>query len=1735
MPQKILSYNNTLTVFVALLAIVSMVHAITLTAQKTDGTTKHTYGYYLGTFTSMPAAISFMTGLNVDASKKCYVATITSEQEWAFAQTVYNANQRKAFFMSGERDGKNVWKYNSGPEIGQTIYSQPSGQYSGFGAWRAGEPNNVEAKKLLTNNDDNPSWKGEVWYAGDCNYLIECSPINEPVLTQISTAGGPVTISNLANFKSATTVISVVGVGGSSFGCPKQGLGQGSTICQWPQGTGQYQITVSDGTITESVYYYRHTPPSISLVYAGTFPVTSGRSITIVGDSFGNVVADISVKFNGVTCQVTGIPVPHKTIICTLTANSVALMPITLKVGQSQTVTLTGQVAFYDPYNIRAISFNTYGASWSETLAFFSDQANTYLVDGQVGYMGVPMNQNQNTVIDGLSASTSPLHVPLIASTGQNVLITNAGGNPAAGAQVVTAGNCVSTLIACTGGFSGNKALNGGSTYSLTTNAFASRDEYTLAGLLTFYGRDPVFPDATKLIGTDGGALTIPVTGSIGFSLTSYLITYTTSGINVANSFTVNSTTMSFVLQMSHGTGAAKPTSFKFDQKTIYGPTIGYLPPSIVSLVGVGGGKATISGANFGYDNTKLTVKVGGQTLTASIINYHTDVEFSFGNLVGVNLPLQATVDGQVSNIYLFTPPPPQVSSATNTDTQLTISVANIGDGSTASVTLNGAALTIVSRSSSTLVCTLPITSLSGKIVVTAGGQPSTDFYYSLTPVLTSLSAPLPVEGGIFIVTGYFINDKRFNGTSTVFALNFATFGCPESGFSRDTSSMTLLTCNIGQGYGADIPVTITIDGVVSNAITFSFQPPVIYSVQSTNNIISIDGANFGTILPVISIAMAGQPAVVFTNLLSSGVLITATMPSTLLNDMVSVVVGGQSSVARSFIATPVISTADSAPVAGGLITIRGSYINALDASGLALTYSVKLNGAVCYSPLILDDKSLSCTAPAGVGANLECSLTLGTFIIHANIFSYIAPSISSVEFDSVTDTITITGLNFGSVPNALQVFFGASVSSVASSITSDNPQVAIAPIPASALNGYVSVTLASQQSNAPVFYVVPTITSISIPTTDGQTPITITGRHFTTVHQDTTPTELIVTLDGLIESCTSPRIDTLSTIICTPPAGTGINHKVFVTIDDHVSNIATFAYMVPHVDSATQNGTSLDIVGTNLGKVKEVVSVQFGALSNVSSTSVSETSMVVGLPATTKSGTATVFVDQQISNIFIFTLAPIPNSISTVPTTGGLITISGSFLNDQKMDGTLTPITVMFPGNSPCTGATTLTTGVNTNLTNIQCHAPAGSGKNLIVTVTIGGLSGTIDFSYGAPVLNSVTVNQDNSVVLTGTSFGNNPSLVVVSLGDAHPTFVLVNDQTITFTATPDMLNNFVSVSVDGRTSSKQMLTLFPILSSVTLSNTTGSEIIITGTFLNELTGQGQPTGISASVGSVTCTLVSLTNTQMVVIAPPGTGTGHTIIVTSADRSDELHTFGYVTPSITEIKSDAAADHLTIRGTNFGSNMAKLSLTPSLAVVSLVDDLLVVTLDTVLSKNGPLKVNVDGQTSNTMSFTIAPVISSSTKASPNGGTVEFSGRYLNPTRTDGSTTNISITVGDEATICTFTSATGSKLVCEIQAGAFESASIHMTIDGETSIGGTYTSISPVVVSSSSLYYLVGGNITITGTDFYQAFVMIDETSCINTVTTPTTIICYYDASVPTNDTLDITVYSEGRLESVFP
>jgi hypothetical protein len=98
--------------------------------------------------------------------------------------------------------------------------------------------------------------------------------------------------------------------------------------------------------------------------------------------------------------------------------------------------------------------------------------------------------------------------------------------------------------------------------------------------------------------------------------------------------------------------------------------------------------------------------------------------------------------------------------------------------------------------------------------------------------------------------------------TTVNFLINDISTSCPLSA----TSNHTYLICTIPPGVGLNIQVTVSVSGVTSNVVLFSYLPPTIsYYTPSTirtdgTSYLTLYGANFGIQLPSSAISVNGNP-----------------------------------------------------------------------------------------------------------------------------------------------------------------------------------------------------------------------------------------------------------------------------------------------------------------------------------------------------------------------------------------------------------------------------------------------------------------------------------------------------------------------------------------------------------------------------------------------------------------------------------------------------------------------------------------------------------------------------------------------------------------------------------------------------------------------------------------------------------------------------------------------------------
>ena len=172
---------------------------------------------------------------------------------------------------------------------------------------------------------------------------------------------------------------------------------------------------------------------------------------------------------------------------------------------------------------------------------------------------------------------------------------------------------------------------------------------------------------------------------------------------------------------------------------------------------------------------------------------------------------------------------------------------------------------------------------------------------------------------------------------------------------------------------------------------------------------------------------------------------------------------------------------------------------------------------------------------------------------------------------------ITLTGQNFGTTP---LVMIGVRSATVQPGSTVD---LLVVSSPAGeGANLDVKVIAAGSASNVlPFSYLPPSISSLTPATgpTSGGTTITVVGSNF--------GLNPLVTIGGISASVIAR---THSQVICTLPAGQGLNREVRVNVVGQVSPPATFNYNAPVITSispatgTTAGGTQITINGSNFG-----------------------------------------------------------------------------------------------------------------------------------------------------------------------------------------------------------------------------------------------------------------------------------------------------------------------------------------------------------------------------------------------------------------------------------------------------------------------------------------------------------------------------------------------------------------------
>ncbi|KYQ93376.1 immunoglobulin E-set domain-containing protein [Tieghemostelium lacteum] len=667
--------------------------------------------------------------------------------------------------------------------------------------------------------------------------------------------------------------------------------------------------------------------------------------------------------------------------------------------------------------------------------------------------------------------------------------------------------------------------------------------------------------------------------------------------------------------------------------------------------------------------------------------------------------------------------------------------------------------------------CYIPISDSLWSQYLKATQEDNTILYGSVwfPMIATSVSQPATYNG-IVTITGK--NMKTFLPSDRSFIQNSNEL--PLS--SINVLSNTQITAKVLPGAGkftlkVEDDCILKTENQVGTVATFTvqYQSPIIQTVSQSENILNINGLNFGPSSGFLNLKIDGVAVD------NSLVTISAThnmisfdvtkYVQTTKSIVIDLSVGGNS-IAAPYTAQikPYITTMNSVPTKGGNLTIVGQFLNTKKQDGVtASTVEVLVNNNIkCnspFNPVAGDNTMMVCQLQAGDGEDLPVKVTIDTIsndIVNSPKFTYGIPKITSVRYDAATDKVVVEGESVGTPGKTTNVLFN---NLTISSTTSDYDSISF-QAPHTTLNGMVQLVISDKRkSGLSMVKFIPMLKSISTSPTVGGV-VTIQGPYLSTrsfegeiqeitIHDKNQPT--LVFKDCFDSASIKSTVDG-SAILCTVSPGVGKDYKVEAILEGAVSqNNVSFSYLPPTLSQSKQNVTKGNVYGDNLGPVGTKVSVVFNN-QTIDGVVNSESIIEFEIPPLDKSGSLYVIVASQNSNSTTIDIIPNIGGFSAVETKGGIVSVYGGFF--YHTDSSVISVKV---GDLQCTNAKVV--GGENRI--IECELPAGTGKGKDIKVTIDNLEvvnpNAIKFQYAAPtVIDYTSVNRDGGqVTLQGTSFG--------------------------------------------------------------------------------------------------------------------------------------------------------------------------------------------------------------------------------------------------------------------------------------------------------------------------------------------------------------------------------------------
>ncbi|KYR01688.1 IPT/TIG domain-containing protein [Tieghemostelium lacteum] len=448
--------------------------------------------------------------------------------------------------------------------------------------------------------------------------------------------------------------------------------------------------------------------------------------------------------------------------------------------------------------------------------------------------------------------------------------------------------------------------------------------------------------------------------------------------------------------------------------------------------------------------------------------------------------------------------------------------------------------------------------------------------------------------------------------------------------------------------------------------------------------------------------------------------------------------------------------------------------------------------------------------------------------------------------------------------------------------------------------------------------------------------------------------------------------------------------------------------YQNPTVKTVTTNENQLIIDGMDFGNKKEYIQVKLDGVNVDAEDILSSTHTEIVLKNNQKVSKK-ISLDINVNTIsmlaaYQFSNIPILDSVNSVSSKGGVVSIQGGYLNCLKEDGTTASSVQVLIGGLECLNPKN-PIAQNYSLLVCDIGPDPNKGDNLPIIVTIDSISSTskLTFSYGLPIIRSYKDNSDGKLIILGESLGSTATSVVVlnNVTLSNPVVSDTFDQ-LTIDLPANSQNGKLYVLVNNKKKSNILdIELVPIVKSISKPPTEGGLITIQGSFLRLHDFNGNLLNASLPISNSTCAEFiedsQATGTWLQCKAPAGSGISK-VVLQIGSKSSVPSNFSYISPSI--LYSNQSISNGLLTGTNFGlsSNLIQVVfngvLLPNSSVIKLENNQITFNIPP-LEKSGNVSVLVDGLPSNEIQLNIVPQIGLFSAPPTKGGDLTIFGAFF--------------------------------------------------------------------------------------------------------------------------------------------